>query len=179
MTEPAKHAAFQPPIVEFRNVTFGYDAGRTVLHDVSFRVDPGQRVGLVGPSGSGKSTLVSLIARFYDPTSGVVTLDGSDIRDFTIRSLRRQIGFVLQDTQLFHATVWQNIAYGKPDATSDEIMAAARLAHAHGFIESLPQGYDTIVGQGGLAATATPAVEPAGAAALSTPPEPAPEPGVS
>lgn len=137
--------------VEFHDVTFGYDAGRPVLKNVSFRVEPGQRVGLVGPSGSGKSTLVSLIARFYDPSSGRITLDGDDIRDFTIRSLRRHIGFVLQDTQLFHAPVWQNIAYGKPDATSEEIVAAARLANAHEFIALLPDGYDTVIGQGGLA----------------------------
>ena len=100
-------------------MTFGYDPGRPVLTDVSFVVEPGQLVGLVGPSGSGKSTLVSLIPRFYDPDSGAVTIDGSDVRDFTIRSLRRQIGFVLQDTQLFYAPIWQNIAYGQPDATRD------------------------------------------------------------
>jgi len=136
--------------VEFRGVTFGYDPGRPVLTDVSFIVEPGQLVGLVGPSGSGKSTLASLIPRFYDPNAGAVMVDGRDVRDFTIRSLRRQIGFVLQDTQLFHAPVWQNIAYGQPDATRDAIIAAARLAQAHEFIEALPEGYDTLVGQGGL-----------------------------
>ena len=135
--------------VEFRNVTFGYDRHRPVLRDVSFTIQPGQLVGLVGPSGSGKSTLVGLIPRFYDPTSGAVAIDGDDVRDFKIRSLRRQIGFVLQDTQLFHAPLWQNIAYGRPDATRDEIVAAAKLAHAHEFIEALPEGYETIVGQGG------------------------------
>jgi len=137
--------------VEFQNVTFAYQPGRPVLHDVSFTVEPGQLVGLVGPSGSGKSTLVSLIPRFYDPTSGVVTIDGIDVREFTIRSLRRKIGFVLQDTQLFYAPIWQNIAYGKPDATKEEIETAARLAHAEEFIEALPERYDTIVGQGGMA----------------------------
>ena len=136
--------------VEFRGVTFGYDPARPVLTDVSFRVEPGQLVGLVGPSGSGKSTLVSLIPRFYDPDAGVVTIDGIDVREFTIRSLRRQIAFVLQDTQLFYAPIWQNIAYGQPDATRDQIVAAARLAQAHEFIEALPDGYDTVVGQGGL-----------------------------
>ncbi len=135
--------------VEFRNVTFGYSPQRPVLKEVSFTVRPGQRVGLVGPSGSGKSTLVGLIPRFYDPTSGVVAIDGHDVRDFTIRSLRRQVGFVLQDTQLFHAPLWQNIAYGRPDASRDEIVAAAKLAHAHEFVEALPEGYETIVGQGG------------------------------
>ncbi|MGE0703562.1 MAG: ABC transporter ATP-binding protein [Vicinamibacterales bacterium] len=136
--------------VEFRGVTFGYDPARPVLSDVSFVVEPGQLVGLVGPSGSGKSTLVSLIPRFYDPNAGAVTIDGSDVRELRIRSLRRQIGFVLQDTQLFYAPVWQNIAYGQPDATREAIIAAAQLAQAHEFIEALPDGYDTIVGQGGL-----------------------------
>lgn len=135
--------------VEFRHVTFGYDPGRLVLTDVSFAAEPGQLIGLVGPSGSGKSTLVSLIARFYDPLSGAVMIDGTDIREFTVRSLRSQIGFVLQDTQLFYAPVWQNIAYGKPDASRDEIVGAARLAQAHEFIEALPDGYDTVVGLGG------------------------------
>ena len=136
--------------VEFRDVTFGYDPARPVLRDVSFDAAPGSLVGLVGPSGSGKSSLASLIPRFYDPTSGVIAIDGEDIRRLTIRSLRRQIGFVLQETQLFHAPVWQNIAYGKPDATREEIVEAARLAQAHEFIEALPEGYDTMVGQGGL-----------------------------
>lgn len=136
--------------VEFHGVTFGYTPDRPVLRDVSFAATPGQLIGLVGPSGSGKSTLVSLIPRFYDPSAGTVTIDGIDVRDFTIRSLRRQIGFVLQDTQLFYAPIWQNLAYGKPDATRDEIIGAARLAQAHEFIEALPEGYDTLVGQGGL-----------------------------
>jgi ABC-type multidrug transport system fused ATPase/permease subunit len=136
--------------VEFHDVSFGYDPGRPVLADVSFSVEPGQLVGLVGPSGSGKSTLVSLIPRFYDPDSGAVTIDGLDVREFTIRSLRRQIAFVLQDTQLFYAPVWQNIAYGQPDATRDAIVRAATLAQANEFIAELPQGYDTVVGQGGL-----------------------------
>jgi ABC-type multidrug transport system fused ATPase/permease subunit len=136
--------------VEFRNVTFGYDPATPVLIDISFVAEPGQVIGVVGPSGSGKSTLVSLIPRFYDPQSGVVTIDGRDVREFTIRSLRRQIAFVLQETQLFHATVWQNIAYGKPEATRDEVIRAAQLAQAHAFIEKLPEGYDTMVGHGGL-----------------------------
>jgi ABC-type multidrug transport system fused ATPase/permease subunit len=136
--------------VEFRGVTFGYDPARPVLNDVSFVVEPGQLVGLVGPSGSGKSTLASLIPRFYDPDSGTVAIDGHDIREFTIRSLRRQIGFVLQETELFYAPVWQNIAYGQPDATRQQIIDAARLAQAHEFIGALPNGYDTMVGRGGL-----------------------------
>ncbi len=136
--------------VEFRGVTFGYTPDKPVLIDVSFTAEPGQLIGVVGPSGSGKSTLVSLIPRFYDPQSGTVTIDGQDVRDFTIRSLRRQIAFVLQETQLFYATVWQNIAYGKPEATRDEVIKAAQLAQAHDFIEKLPDGYDTMVGHGGL-----------------------------
>ncbi len=136
--------------VEFRDVTFGYDPARPVLRNASFDVAFVNFVCLVGPSGSGKSSLASLIARFYDPNSGVVAIDGEDVRRYTVRSLRRQIGFVLQDTQLFHAPVWQNIAYGKPDATREEIVAAARMAQAHEFIEALPDGYDTMVGQGGM-----------------------------
>lgn len=136
--------------VEFRDVSFAYTPGRLVLEHVSFVAEPGQLVGLVGPSGSGKSTLVSLIPRFYDPAEGVVSIDGQDVREVTIRSLRRQIAFVLQETQLFYAPVWQNIAYGKPDATRDEIVRAAELAQAHAFIETLPEGYDTMLGQGGL-----------------------------
>jgi ABC-type multidrug transport system fused ATPase/permease subunit len=136
--------------VEFHNVTFGYDPARPVLKDLSFRVTPGQLVGVVGPSGSGKSTLVSLIPRFYDPNSGSVAIDDVDVREFSIRALRKKIGFVLQETQLFHAPVWQNIAYGAPEATRDDIIKAAQLAQAHQFIEGLPQGYDTVVGQGGM-----------------------------
>lgn len=135
--------------VEFRNVAFGYVPGRLVLHDISFVAEPGQLVGLVGRSGSGKSTLASLVPRFYDPVRGQVLVDGHDIRTVTARSLRRHIGFVLQETQLFHAPVWQNIAYGSPEATRDDIVAAAREAHAHDFIAALPDGYDTMVGQGG------------------------------
>ncbi len=135
--------------VEFRDVTFGYDPARPVLRNVSFVTEPGQLIGLVGPSGGGKSTLVALLPRFYDPGSGSVRIDDRDVRTFTIRSLRRQIAFVLQETQLFHAPVWQNIAYGRLEATRDDIVEAARLAQAHEFIEALPDGYDTIVGQGG------------------------------
>ncbi len=136
--------------VEFRDVTFGYEPARPVLRNISLDAAPGALVGLVGRSGSGKSSLASLIPRFYDPDAGIVAVDGEDVRQFTIRSLRRQIGFVLQETQLFHAPIWQNIAYGKPEATRDEIIAAARLAQAHDFIEALPDGYDTMVGQGGV-----------------------------
>lgn len=135
--------------VEFRGVTFGYEPARPVLTDVSFTVEPGQMVGLVGSSGSGKSTLAGLIPRFYDVDAGAVLIDGNDVRSLSIRSLRRQIGFVLQDTQLFHASVWQNIAYGQPDAKREDIVRAAELAQAAQFIDALPDGYDTVVGQGG------------------------------
>jgi subfamily B ATP-binding cassette protein MsbA len=135
--------------VEFRQVTFAYVPGRPVLSDITFEALPGQMIGLVGRSGSGKSSLVSLIPRFYDPASGVVAVDDVDVRQWSVRSLRRRIAFVLQETQVFLAPVWQNIAYGKIDATRDEIVAAAELAQAHGFIEDLPNGYDTVVGQGG------------------------------
>jgi len=136
--------------VEFRDVSFGYQPGRPVLKDVSFTAEPGQLIGLVGPSGSGKSTLIALLPRFYDPTAGSVRIDGHDLREFTMGSLRRQIAFVLQETQLFHAPVWQNIAYGRPEATLEEIVQAARLAQANEFIEALPDGYDTMVGQGAM-----------------------------
>lgn len=135
--------------VEFRNVSFAYVPGRPVLQDISLVATPGEMIGLVGRSGSGKSTLASLIPRFYDPTAGQVLVDGIDVRHVTARSLRKHIAVVLQETQLFHAPVWQNIAYGSPEATREDIVAAATEAHAHAFIEALPDGYDTIVGQGG------------------------------
>jgi ABC-type multidrug transport system fused ATPase/permease subunit len=136
--------------VEFCNVSFGYDPNRLTLKDVSFSVSPGKMAGIVGATGGGKSTIISLIPRFYDPVSGQVKLDGSDVRDFTLKSLREQISCVLQDTQLFRAPIWQNIAYGKPEATREEIMRAATLANAHEFIEKMDEGYDTMVGERGV-----------------------------
>jgi subfamily B ATP-binding cassette protein MsbA len=136
--------------VRFDHVSFAYVPGRVVLDDTSFAVEPGHAIALVGPSGSGKSTIVSLIPRFYDPTAGAVLVDDEDVRRYSVRSLRRQVGFVPQETQLFYAPVWQNIAYGSPDASRDDIVRAARLAQAHELIESLPEGYDTMVGQGGM-----------------------------
>jgi ABC-type multidrug transport system fused ATPase/permease subunit len=131
-------------------VGFDYGAGTPVLRDLSFTVSPGQMVGIVGPTGSGKSTIVSLVPRFYDVTSGSVTIDGIDVRDYKLHAIRNQIGFVLQDTVLFGGTVRDNIAFGRPDTTDDEIVAAAKLANAHEFIRAMPEGYDSLVGERGL-----------------------------
>jgi ABC-type multidrug transport system fused ATPase/permease subunit len=135
--------------IEFQSVAFGYDPAVPVLRDVSFKIEPGQFVGVVGPTGAGKSTIVSLIPRFYDPLSGSVRMDGKDVRDLKLESLRNQIGYVLQDTVLFRGTIGENIAFGKPDATSDEIIEAAKLANAHEFIAKMPDGYNTVVGERG------------------------------
>src|SRR5213082_592988 len=135
--------------VEFEHVSFGYDSEHPVLRDVNLSVEPGQFIALVGPTGGGKTTLMSLIPRFYDPTKGRVKIDGMDIRSFTLKSLRDQISYVLQETYLFRATVWENIAYGKPSASRAEIVRAARLANAHEFIVRLPEGYDTVIGERG------------------------------
>ncbi len=136
--------------VEFENVSFSYDSDRTILRDISFRVEPGQVAALAGPTGAGKTTIVSLLARFYDPVKGVVKIDGTDIRQYQQKSLRQQLSFVLQETLLFHGPIWQNIAYGKPEATRGEILEAARLANADEFINKLPDGYNTIVGERGV-----------------------------
>lgn len=135
--------------IEFDHVTFGYDDEAPVLKDVSFRVKPGQVAALVGPSGTGKTTVISLIPRFYDPSSGSIKIDGRNTREFTLKSLREQMSFVLQETLLFRASVWENIAYGKPDASRKQIVEAARLANAHEFIEKMPERYDTIIGERG------------------------------
>ena len=136
--------------IAFEHLSFGYEPDRPILNDVSFTIQPGQVAAFVGPTGEGKTTVINLIARFYDPVSGKVTIDGTDIRDFKIRSLRDQISFVLQDTLLFHAPVWQNIAYGRPEATRAEIVRAAELANAHEFITEMAEGYDTMVGERGI-----------------------------
>ena len=142
----------EPPRGEivFEHVAFGYDPETPVLRDVSFAIQPGQIVGIVGPTGGGKSTVVSLIPRFYDPIGGKVMIDAVDVREYTLQGLRKHIGFVLQDTILFRGTVAENITYGRPDATREEIIDAAKLANAHEFIERMPQGYDTLVGERGL-----------------------------
>ena len=134
----------------FDQVAFGYDAELPVLRDISFTIKPGQMVGIVGPTGSGKSTIASLIARFRDPDAGTITIDDVDIRDYALRGLRAQIGFVLQDTVLLRGTVRDNIAFGRPDATDDEIVEAAKQANAHEFITRMPKGYDSEVGDRGM-----------------------------
>jgi ABC-type multidrug transport system fused ATPase/permease subunit len=136
--------------ITFDHVVFGYDPAVPVLRDMSFNIAPGQLVGVVGATGGGKSTVVSLIPRFYDPGAGQVQIDGVDLRDYKLQGLRSKIGFVLQDTVLFRGTVRDNIAYGRPDASEDEIVAAAKLANADEFIVRMPKGYDSLVGERGL-----------------------------
>ncbi|HYM07708.1 MAG TPA: ABC transporter ATP-binding protein [Terriglobales bacterium] len=136
--------------IEFENVNFAYISDRPVLTDVSLKIQPGQVAALVGPTGSGKTTLISLIPRFYDPQSGTIKIDGTDVRAYLRKTVREQISFVLQDTLLFHAPIWQNISYGKPEATRDEIICAAQLANADEFIERFPERYETMVGERGV-----------------------------
>jgi ABC-type multidrug transport system fused ATPase/permease subunit len=138
-----------PGRLVFDHVTFGYSSHKPVLHDVSFEIPGGSIVAVVGPTGAGKSTLVNLISRFYDPQRGQILVDGVDLRDVTLDSLRTQIGFVFQETYLFSDTVAANIAYGRPRISRGEIEAAARLAQAHEFIETLPKGYDTVLAERG------------------------------
>ena len=135
--------------IRFDRVTFGYDRDEQVLHEVSFDIEPGQVVGIVGSTGSGKSTLLSLLPRFYDPTLGRILIDGVDIADHKVAALRAQIGFVLQDSVLFPGTIRENIAYGRPDAAGQDIIAAARIANADEFIVRMPRGYDSLVGEHG------------------------------
>jgi ATP-binding cassette subfamily B protein len=136
--------------VVFDHVTFAYREGQPVLHDITFYAKPGQTVALIGPTGSGKSTVTNLIPRFYDVSEGRVLVDGTDVRDVTLPSLRRHIGIVLQDPFLFSQTIGENIAYGRPDATREAIIEAAKAARAHDFIMSFPEGYDTRVGERGV-----------------------------
>ncbi|MFL6435960.1 MAG: ABC transporter ATP-binding protein [Terriglobales bacterium] len=136
--------------IEFDSVTFSYSPESPMLEDVSFTIEPGQVAAFVGPTGAGKTTIISLIPRFYDPISGVIKIDGVDVRRFQQRSLRQQISFVLQETVLFSGPLWQNIAYGKPEATRAEILRATELANASEFIERMPEGYNTIVGERGM-----------------------------
>ena len=135
--------------LEFDHVTFSYDGGQPVLKDVSLRIEAGQVAAIVGPSGTGKTTIAGLIPRFFDPQHGRVAIDGHDIREFTLKSLRDQVSFVLQDTLLFRGTVWENIAYGKPEAEIEETVHAAEQANAHEFIVKMPDSYATMVGERG------------------------------
>jgi subfamily B ATP-binding cassette protein MsbA len=136
--------------VEFRDVSFGYRIGQATLDRVSFTVAPGEMVALVGPSGAGKSTIITLLARFYDPTTGQIFIDDRAITGFNVQSVRRQIGIVMQDSILFSGTLAENIRYGRPDATMDDIIAAARAANAHDFIAQFKNGYESRVGERGV-----------------------------
>jgi len=145
----ARNAPYFKGKIELEKVTFGYDPEQPILKELNLKIEPGQVAALVGPTGAGKTTLIGLIPRFYDPISGTVKIDGYDVRNFRQKSLRQQISFVLQETVLFHGTIWSNIGYGKPEATRGEILRAAELSNSHEFIEKLPRGYDTIVGERG------------------------------
>ena len=135
--------------VVFDDVSFGYDPENIVLHDLSFAVNAGESIALVGPSGAGKTTIAKLVMRFYDPLKGSVTINGEDLRDLDLHFLRHHIGTVFQDPFLANATVWENIAYGKPDASESEIIEVAKAAESHEFIEELPNSYDTVIGEQG------------------------------
>jgi len=137
-------------VIRYEHVTFAYRPGRPVLHDVDFVVHRGEVVALVGASGGGKSTTLDLLARFHDPTAGRVTIDGVDLRDATMASVRGQLGVVSQETILFHDSVRANIAYGIDGAPPERVEAAARAAYAHEFVSRLPQGYDTVIGDRGV-----------------------------
>jgi len=148
----ARNAVELPDVrgeVDFENVSFGYEKHRPVLTDVNLHIEAGEMIGLVGHSGAGKSTLINLLLRFYDVTDGALKIDGIDVRDIKRDDLRRHVGVVLQESYLFHGSIYDNIAYGRPDATPGEIIEAARAAHAHDFITSFPDGYDTLVGERG------------------------------
>lgn len=148
--EGAKTVGQLDGAIAFHYVTFGYDSEHPVLHDISFKVRPGMMVALVGQTGAGKSSILHLIQRFYDPQIGQIRIDGRDIRDYTVASLRQQIALVPQDPMLFRASIRENIAYGKPEATEAEILAAARAANADDFIRRLPGGYDTVLEERGV-----------------------------
>jgi ATP-binding cassette, subfamily B, bacterial len=151
--QPAQEFRFRVPsfqgLIEFDHISFGYRPDRMILNDVSFTIHPGQTAAFVGPTGAGKTTIISLLPRFYEPLSGTIRIDGWDVRLLSVKSLRKQLGFVLQETILFRGPVWQNIAYGRPTATREEIIEAARLANADEFIERMPDAYDSMIGERG------------------------------
>jgi ABC-type multidrug transport system fused ATPase/permease subunit len=151
--QDAPDAVDLPPIegeIAFAGVHFRYGTGDEVLHHVDFCMAPGEVVALVGPSGAGKTSIANLVCRFYDPIHGQITVDGHDLRRVTLDSLRGQVAVVLQDTFLFNTTVRENLLYGKPGATEEELRAAAQAAYAHDFIQDLPDGYDTEIGERGV-----------------------------
>ncbi len=135
--------------VQLDHVSFGYVPETTVLHDLSFKADPGKLIAIVGPTGAGKTTIINLLMRFYDVDAGSIAVDGADIRSYTRQSVRRSYAMVLQDTWVFHGTIFENIAYGKEGATMEEVVAAAKAAHIHSFIMRLPEGYDTVISEDG------------------------------
>jgi ATP-binding cassette subfamily B protein len=139
-----------PGHVVFDRVTFGYDPERPVLQEIDLELEPGRVVALIGHTGAGKTTLASLVPRFYDVQRGAVRIDGTDVREVTLASLRREIGVIAQDPFLFSAGVRENIAFGRPDATDEDVERAARLAQAHEFVEQLPNGYETVIGERGI-----------------------------
>jgi ATP-binding cassette subfamily B protein len=154
--EDVREAAGPEPLppgegrVRFEHVSFAYGDGPQVLRDIDLELEPGRAVALIGHTGSGKTTLASLVPRFYDPTAGRVLVDGVDVRELQLATLRREIGIVDQDPFLFSATVRENIAFGRPDVTLPDVERAARLAQAHDFIAELPDGYDTVIGERGI-----------------------------
>jgi len=151
--EEAKDAVELPKIrgeIKFNDVSFGYDPENSVLDDIELEIRENQRIALVGPTGAGKTSLASLVARFYDPQKGSITVDGYDVRRVTLKSLRSQMGIVLQDPLLFSGTIRENIAYGRPETSEQKIVEAAKAVGAHDFIMNFAQGYDTVVGERGI-----------------------------